>query len=76
MKTPECPHKQTDCRFSFGAGVMTLMYSDVNGKPTSGGRNQITDSVKYNICGSKWISTQTELEDAQGKERTWSPSKY
>jgi hypothetical protein len=78
MKYPECPDKRTDCRFQSEGGMTTCMYSpleyDRDGNAVGGGMNRSTQGVRCNACGKRWSSSQTELEDAQGKPREWSLS--
>ena len=78
MKYPECPEQRKDCRFHYEVGIITCMWSpieyDRGGKAVEGGMNRSTQSVRCNACGKRWSSSQTELEDAQGKPREWSLS--
>ncbi len=75
MNLPACPHDRKDCRFQHEYGVSTCMWSpieyDRDGKPVDGGMNTSTQNIRCNTCGQSWTSSQTELEDAQGKRRVW-----
>ena len=77
---PECPEHRTDCRFESLGGWVTLMHSpiirDNKGRPVSGGSNVRTQGMECHICHRRWLSRQTELEDAQGRPRQWEEEKY
>ena len=75
MKYPDCPENREDCRFQNLGGSVTCMWSpieyDREGRPVAGGDNFRNMGVQCNVCGKRWGSVQTELEDAQGKPRVW-----
>lgn len=73
MKYPSC--KDDSCVFEEAGTCKTLMYSPIQydryGAPVGGGGNRVTRIVKCVTHNEYFESKQTELEDAQGKERTW-----
>lgn len=75
MKLPICEKCGNKARYQDLGGFVTLMYSPLvynkEGKPVGGGSNTRKLGIKCVNCGSIWKSHQTELEDAQGKQRTW-----
>lgn len=75
MDFPKCPQQRTDCRFQIEGGSATCMHSpliyDREGNAVGGGENRIVKSIGCNTCGCHWTSSQTELDDAQGKPREW-----
>jgi hypothetical protein len=75
MNLPECPYDRTDCQFAHENGWRTLMHSPViydrDGKAISGGGNNVEKWLRCIICDRQWMSSQKELEDAQGKPRDW-----
>lgn len=76
MNYPECPKNRKDCCFQDKGGSVTCMWSpiayDCEGNAIGGGMNKRTQSICCTKCNKYWISSQTELEDAQNKPRSWS----
>jgi len=75
MNYPECPEGRDDCRFTEGGASTTCLHSpivrDRSGKPVGGGCNRIAMSVSCSVCNKQWISSASELQDAQGVDRFW-----
>lgn len=74
----DCPNGETcnDCRFTSGSSFSTCMYSpivyDKTGAIVGGGSNTTTSHISCQTCGVSWISRQTDLDRALGKDKVWS----